>query len=177
MTDEKKKIRKGRTHSGKSISAEEFMDFDKQNEYNKKYHNELRWVFAGEKYSNGTVSGKLYFASVTVKTSTGEICDISVGAHPEGTLPGVGDYYRIISRPNSSHCSEEKESDYIENSIANIQLQLKERAEKLSAEKIFYAFDLEKGGKNEHLFFEHQKDRNEIYKMEEFKSYRNNKFY
>lgn len=177
MTDEKKKIRKGRTHSGKSTSAEEFMDFKKHDEYNKKYHHELRWVFAGDKYSNGTVSGHLYFASVTVKTSTNEVCDISVGAHPEGTLPVIGDYYRITQYQNSSHFSEEKESDVIQNGIEHIQFQLKERAEKLSPEKIFYAFDLEKGGKNEHLFFEHQKDRNEIYKMEKFKSYRNNKFY
>lgn len=172
-----KKVRKGRQSSGKNISAEEFMDFEKHKIYNKKYHHENRWVFAGEKYSNGTISGNLYFSSVTIKTETGEICNISVKAKPEGNLPGIGDYYRINSCKNSAHCSEEKESDFVENSISHIQSQLSERLKKLSPDQIFYAFDLEKGGKNEHLFFEHQKDLNSVYNLEEFKSYRNNKFY
>ncbi len=168
-----KKIRKGRQSSGKNISAEEFMDFEKYDFYKKKYHSEQRWVFAGDKYSNNTISGNFYFTTVTIKTETGEICDISVGAKPEPE----GDYYRIIPYKNSSHCSEDKMDSFVENAISNIKAQLSERLDKITPEQIFYAFDLEKGGCKEHLFFEHQEDWNNISKLEEFKSYRNNKFY
>lgn len=168
--------RKPRTHSDKSISADDFMNFEEYDKYNKKYHSEKRWVFAGEKYKNETVSGSFYFTTVTVKTETGEICDISVEAKPEGSLPGIGDYYRIVSVKNTAFCSESSSTIFEEQAIENIKSQLEERASLLE-KGIFYAFDLEKGGKNEDLFFEHQEDWNKSYKLEEFKSERNNKFY
>lgn len=172
---ETKKLRKGRT--GKGMSADKFMDFEQHRLYQNKYHHEQRWVFAGDKNQNGTISGNFNFATVTIKTETGEICDISVEAKPEGNLPGIGDYYRIVPFKNSSHCSEDKAEEFVESSILHLQDQLHERLRKLSSKQIFYAFDIEKGGKNEHLFFEHQQDRNKIYLLEEFKSTRNNKFY
>lgn len=60
--------------------------------------------------------------------------------------------------------------------IESIKYQLEERT-RILEKGIFYAFDLEKGGKNEHLFFEHQEDWNRVNLLEEFKSKRNNKFY
>lgn len=168
--------RKPRSHVGNSIPATELFDFEEHDKYNKKYHSEHRWVFAGEKYSNGTVSGNFYFTTVTVKTETGEICDISVEAQPEGNLPGVGDYYRIVSTKNKSFCSESSLECFEAEGIESIKYQLEERA-RILEKGIFYAFDLEKSGKNEHLFFEHQEDWNRVNLLEGFKSKRNNKFY
>ena len=72
---------------------------------------------------------------------------------------------------------QESLSSYLEaEGIESIKYQLEERA-RILKKGIFYAFDLEKGGKNEHLFFEHQEDWNRVNLLEEFKSKRNNKFY
>lgn len=168
--------RKPRSHVGNSIPATDLFDFEEHDKYNKKYHSEHRWVFAGEKYSNGTVSGHFYFTTVTVKTETGEICDISVKAQPEGQQPGIGDYYRISPVENKSLASESSMQNFEAEGIESIKYQLEERA-RILEKGIFYAFDLEKGGKNEHLFFEHQEDWNRVNLLEDFKSKRNNKFY
>lgn len=169
-------VRKSRSHVGNSIPANELFDFEEHDKYKKKYHSEHRWVFAGEKYSNSTVSGNFYFTTVTVKTETGEICDISVKAKPEGQLPGIGDYYRISSIENKSLASESSMEYFEAEGIESIKYQLEERA-RILEKGIFYAFDLEKGGKNEHLFFEHQADWNKVNLLDDLKSKRNNKFY
>lgn len=168
--------RKPRSCKESSVLATDIFDFSAHELYEKKYHTEHRWVFAGEKNNNDTYSGNFYFTSVTVKTATGEICDISVKAHPEGNLQGVGDYYRIIPVEHKAFCSESPADSFEQEFIASIKRQLEER-NSLLEKGVFYAFDIEKGGKSEHLFFEHQEDFNKIYKTKDLKSERNNKFY
>lgn len=150
-----------KARKGKEVSADDVVNFEILDFYEKKYRNETRIILAGEK-SSSHVSANLYIVSVTVHNETNEICYIPSKKES---------FYRRVTPINLTKylISDDYTDSLIEENQQHFKEKLIEHANLLTS-KPFYAYELLKGGKNHYLYLEHHNDRKNIYKGDYMKT-------
>lgn len=145
----------------KGVSADDMVDFELLDIYQKKYRTETRLIFAGE-MNNTHISANLYLANVTIHNETNEVCYIPYTEEV---------WYRRVTPINLTQYL--ISDDYTDSLIKQSQEKLKEKLiehSKLLSSIPFYASELLKGGKNHHLYLEHHSDSNNSYKVDYMKA-------